>query len=64
MADYITLMGVDDVRSAGNRMSSAADTMRTAAGQIDESLRRHEQFLDDWLQRFETAIQSQTAAAP
>lgn len=57
MAEYVTLMGADDVRNAGHRMSGAADTMRSAAGNIDDALRRHQQFMDDWLQRFEAAIE-------
>lgn len=56
MADYVTLMGADDVRSAGYAMRSAADDMRSAASSIDTTFDRHQRFLDDWLQRFETAI--------
>lgn len=57
MAEYMTLMGAEDVRAAGNRMSSAAEEMRRAAGQIDEALRRHEMFLSDWLQDFSTTLE-------
>jgi hypothetical protein len=57
MPDYVTLLGADDVRVAGNRMSSAADTMRSAAGSIDDSLRQHQQFLERWLQEFSSVLE-------
>lgn len=56
MSNYVTLMGADDVRSAGNRMASAAEEMQRAAANIDGALDRHQRFLDDWLLRFEAAI--------
>lgn len=54
--DCMTLMGAEDVRSAGNRISAAADTMRRAASNMDEALRNHQRFLDDWLMRFENVV--------
>lgn len=59
MADYITLLGSEQVQSAAHQMRSAADQMQRAASQIDDSLHRHRMFLDDWLQRFEAIIFSQ-----
>ena len=56
MADYITLMGAEQVQSAARRMSEAADAMRSAASAMDDVFFRHQRFLDDWLQRFETVI--------
>jgi hypothetical protein len=56
MAEYMTLLGAEDVRAAGNAMRSAADDMRNAASSIDSTLDRHQRFLDDWLQRFEVAL--------
>lgn len=55
--ERIVLMGAEEVSSAGNRISSAADTMLQAAGSIDDALYRHRMFLDDWLQRFERALE-------
>lgn len=49
--EYIHLMGAEQVQSAGNTMRSAADTMERAASNIDGALYRHQQFLEDWLQR-------------
>jgi len=54
--ESIFLMGSEDVSKAGYSMRDAAATMRSAASSIDESLRQHQRFLDDWLQRFEAAL--------
>lgn len=56
MADYITLLGAEDVRSAASSMRSAADTMSSAASHIDHALERHRRFMDDWLSRLEAAL--------
>lgn len=52
MAD-VYLIGSDDVRSAGSRIASAAEQMQRAASQIDDALARHQQRMDEWLDRFE-----------
>lgn len=49
MEKYITLLGAESVSSAGSSMKAAAETMRQAAGSIEESLSRHRIFLDEWL---------------
>lgn len=56
--EYVTLMGAEDVRAAGNRMAAAADTMRSAASSIDDSLTRHQNFLDQWLARLEAVMEA------
>lgn len=56
MADYVTLLGAEDVRSAANTMSRAADTMRSAASNFDSTMDRHQRFMDEWMTRFESAI--------
>ena len=53
MNDYMHLIGADEVKSAGSSMCSAANDLRRAADVFDESLHRHQLFLDDWLQRLE-----------
>ncbi len=53
MAEYIHLVGADDVRSAGNRMAAAAQDMLRAANIIDATWHRQQQYLEDWLFRFE-----------
>ena len=42
MADYITLLGAEDVKRAANQMQSAADDFKQSVGYLDEVLRRHE----------------------
>lgn len=60
MAEYVHLMGADDVRNAGNTMASAASEMRSAASSMAHSFECHQRFLDDWLGRFEAVIEQAT----
>ncbi len=53
MSEYVYLVGAEDVARAGSSMQSAAEDMQRAASVMEESLRLHQQFLDDWLSRFE-----------
>jgi hypothetical protein len=53
---YVTLLGAEQVQSAANTISSAASDMRSAANIMDDALRSHRQFLDDWLDRFAQMI--------
>jgi hypothetical protein len=55
MADYITLMGAEDVSRAASRMQSAADSMNNAASYFQSIFEQHQRFMDDWLTRFEAA---------
>lgn len=54
IAEY--LIGSEDVRAASVTMRQAAHEMQSAAAQIEDSLSRHRQFLDDWLLRLEAAM--------
>ncbi len=56
MSDRMYLTGSEDVRTAGNTMARAADTMQDAVRNFDYALERHQRFMDDWLQRFEAAL--------
>lgn len=53
---YVTLLGAEQVQSAASTMSHAAGEMKRAADQIDDALRRHSQFLEDWITRFEATV--------
>lgn len=57
MPYYVTLMGAEDVSRAGYTMREAAHEMSRAAGNIDEALRNHQRFLDDWLQQLASVMQ-------
>lgn len=56
MSDYVTLIGSEQVQSAGVNMRDAANNMKHAADQIDTSIRDLKIFLEDWLSRFEQAV--------
>ncbi len=66
MAESLYLVGADDVRAAGNAIARAADVMDQAATNLDGALERHQRFMDDWLQRFESVLADHAAkvAAP
>lgn len=55
--DTMYLAGSDEVRSAGNTIRSAAEEMRSAASNIQYALEQHQRFLDDWLARYELAME-------
>lgn len=60
MAEYVTLIGAEDVSRAGSRMLDAAAEMHRAAATIDTALERHRQFMDDWLSRLDGTLQDRT----
>ena len=59
MSDRITLMGSEQIQSAGYAMRQAAEQMNRAAGDFDAALQRHERFMDDWLLRLQNLLESQ-----
>lgn len=61
MSDHVTLMGAEDVRSAGHSMVNAASEMQSAASSICFALERHQHFLDDWLTSFADVLATATA---
>lgn len=62
MTEYVHLVGAEQVQSAGSRIASAAEDIRRAAGSLDDSFRRHEFFLNEWLGRFEAVVDKLTNA--
>ena len=54
--EYIHLLGSEEVSRAASNIRSAAEQMSRAAATMDDTLYRHRQFMDDWLQRFESAL--------
>ena len=63
MSEYVHLVGADDVKSAGFAMQRAADDMKCAASSIEDSLCRHCQKMDAWLERFAALIAERERAA-
>lgn len=57
MSGYITLLGAEQVQSAGNTISRAADDMRSAAATFDNAVETQRRILDDFICRFEAAIE-------
>ncbi|NID15019.1 hypothetical protein [Luteibacter yeojuensis] len=55
MADYVTLLGAEQVQAAGHHMARAADDMRNAAYSISESVDRLTRALDEHASRIEAA---------
>ncbi len=53
MNEYVTLIGAENVSSAGHQMQHAATEMTSAAGFIEQALQRHAQRIDEALDRFE-----------
>lgn len=61
MAEYITLIGTEEVRRAGGEMGRAAQAMLNAASTFDSALDRHHRFMDDWLLRLEQLLDRHVA---
>lgn len=57
MTDYVYLQGSEDVANAGRNISGAAEEMRRAANQFDESSMRLVRSLDELVTRFERVVE-------
>lgn len=57
MADYMTLLGAEDVSRAGHNMEHAAEIMQRAASQFEATVERLIRALDDHATRIENAAQ-------
>ena len=57
MAEKMHLIGVEEVQRAGNNMRAAAEQMQRAANTIDEALRQHQGFMNEWIDRVEAVFQ-------
>lgn len=51
------LIGAQDVVRAGHTISAAAESMRQTHNWQTEEAQRHRIFMDEWLERFEVALQ-------
>lgn len=54
--ENIYLVGSEDVSRAGANINEAADTINRAANNIDCSIIGFENFMNDWLTRFEQVL--------
>ncbi len=57
MADYVTLMGAEQVQRAGSAMQSAAQDMIRAADRFQGALEQNQRFMDDWLLRLRDLLE-------
>ena len=56
MAEYVTLLGAEQVSHAAASIRAAADTMLRAASNMEGSFNEQQRFLNDWLQRLEIVL--------
>lgn len=61
MADYLTLIGAEDVARAGYTMRDAATSMQSAASSLAGSLEQNQRFMDDWLSRLDCMLQDRNS---
>lgn len=54
--ENIYLSGAEDVRRAGNNISSASQDMIRASNNISNALYDHQRFLTEWLDRLEEIL--------
>lgn len=57
MAEYMTLLGAEGVRSGGHACERAASTMQSAAASIDMTMTHHSQRMDQWLCEFRDLVE-------
>jgi 1,2-phenylacetyl-CoA epoxidase catalytic subunit len=55
--DRTILIGADDVLHGGRLAQSAGEDMCRAASTIQSALETHQRFLEEWMMRFEKAVQ-------
>lgn len=58
MAEYVILMGAEQVQSAASTMSSAAHEMNRAAAEMRHAFEMHQRFLAQWLLDFQTVLET------
>lgn len=56
MTEYMTLIGVEQIQSAARQMQDAAHTIQRSMDYMVEQQRQQQDFMNDWLARFETVI--------
>jgi hypothetical protein len=60
MAEYVHLVGAEQVQSAAITMRSAAEEMSRATSQITYSLEAHQRFMTDWLVQLDGILRDRT----
>ena len=60
--EVVYLVGSEAVQLAGHQMRSAAEEIRRSVGFFESALRQHQQFMDEWLERFKEAMKDESEA--
>lgn len=60
--DMITLLGAENVSTAGWNMLEAGRQMSNVSTNLQCVLEAHQRFMDDWLLRFEQALEADREA--
>lgn len=61
MSEHIVLLGAEEVSRAAYTIRDAAEQMSRVSGWNEENAQRQRVFMDEWLQRFEAAVDKLTA---
>lgn len=64
MPEYHHLIGSEDVRTGGASMLRAAEEMNRVANNLEQTLLQHQRFMDDWLARYEAAMERGVEVKP
>ena len=56
-SDYVTLLGAEQVQNAGHHIWGAAEQIRSASGNIDNSVFQLRQILDEFAGRMEAVAE-------
>ena len=55
--DSMILIGAEEVSSAARQLRSAAEQINQATANLEGAIFRQQQFMDDWLMRFEEVLE-------
>lgn len=62
MEKFVTLLGTEEVSRAGSNMKQAAQNFGEHVSNMNYSMDRNQQFMDDWLRRFEQILEEDRKA--
>lgn len=62
MSEYIHLIGTEEIARGANNIVAAAREISSAVSYLDSVINRHQQFMDQWLDRLERAMEKKEPA--
>ena len=63
MSDYMTLMGAEQVQNAGHTIQCSANDFRRSVESLGCYMQRHQEFMQEWLDRLEAVIEFHNGAS-